>query len=226
MDFATNLLHCLCIPVSQLPNTRHMGASATTEQKTIITEKPPLQPRPRAIAHPSPSDAEVEAMASKIIKILVTTEKSGKALAQSLNDAVQATGWTDWIAKRTLEGLEQTLKTSREKWGPALIEAYDKAVSASNEAFAELVQEVKDHPKEVAAGLLVTLLAIGVVAVLAPVVLEVLGFSAEGPVAESFAAWFQSTYRGYVPKGSLMSFLQRLGMTWRKSGGKILLAKF
>lgn len=33
----------------------------------------------------------------------------------------------------------------------------------------------------------------------------------------SFAAWFQSTYGGLVPKGSLFSYLQRLGMTW---GGK------
>lgn len=30
--------------------------------------------------------------------------------------------------------------------------------------------------------------------------------------AGSFAAEWQSTYAGFVPKGSLFSFLQRLGM--------------
>lgn len=33
----------------------------------------------------------------------------------------------------------------------------------------------------------------------------------------SFAAWWQSTYGGYVPQESLFAFLQRLGMVWRKS---------
>lgn len=30
----------------------------------------------------------------------------------------------------------------------------------------------------------------------------------------SFAAWWQRLYGGYVPKGSLWSFLQQMGMTW------------
>jgi len=31
--------------------------------------------------------------------------------------------------------------------------------------------------------------------------------------AGTFAAWWQRTYAGLVPKGSLFSFFQRLGMT-------------
>ena len=30
----------------------------------------------------------------------------------------------------------------------------------------------------------------------------------------SFAATWQARYAGYVPKGSLFSFFQRLGMKW------------
>ena len=55
-----------------------------------------------------------------------------------------------------------------------------------------------------------------------PWVVEVLGFSELGPVegwspkcVGSFAAWWQSTYAGYVPAGSLFSFFQRLGMVWK-----------
>jgi hypothetical protein len=36
---------------------------------------------------------------------------------------------------------------------------------------------------------------------------------------ESFAAWWQSRYAGYVPKNSWFSFFQRLGMKWGKSVG-------
>jgi hypothetical protein len=32
----------------------------------------------------------------------------------------------------------------------------------------------------------------------------------------TFAAWWQSTYAGEVPAGSLFSFFQRLGMVWRR----------
>ena len=36
----------------------------------------------------------------------------------------------------------------------------------------------------------------------------------------SWAARWQATYMGYVPKGSLFSFFQRMGMTkWRWFGG-------
>jgi hypothetical protein len=67
-----------------------------------------------------------------------------------------------------------------------------------------------------------------------PWVLEALGFAELGPVegeidtsqiakkiliklSGSFAAWWQSTYRGYVTQKSLFSFFQRLGMVWRRS---------
>jgi hypothetical protein len=50
--------------------------------------------------------------------------------------------------------------------------------------------------------------------VIAPWVIEALGFAELGPVEGTFASWWQSTYGGLVPKGSLFSFFQRLGMVW------------
>jgi hypothetical protein len=81
-----------------------------------------------------------------------------------------------------------------------------------------------EHPE------FVTILVLGALVILAPWMLEALGFGAQGPVAGeasddpcgradahercsgSFAAAWQSRYAGYVPAGSLFSFFQRLGM--------------
>jgi hypothetical protein len=71
-----------------------------------------------------------------------------------------------------------------------------------------------------------------------PWAIEVLGFGEFGPIegmlvvvyvqgdifmrcllVGSFAALWQSRYRGYVPAKSLFSFFQRLGMKW---GGKLV----
>jgi len=35
-------------------------------------------------------------------------------------------------------------------------------------------------------------------------------------VVGTFAAWWQSTYKGFVPAKSLFSFFQQLGMVWIK----------
>lgn len=59
-----------------------------------------------------------------------------------------------------------------------------------------------------------TVIALGVLAIVAPWILEALGFAELGPVEGSFAALWQARYAGYVPKGSLFSFFQRLGMKW------------
>ncbi|EXJ55687.1 hypothetical protein A1O7_08616 [Cladophialophora yegresii CBS 114405] len=84
--------------------------------------------------------------------------------------------------------------------GP-LKDAFVKAVDAAA-GFA------RDHP------VWTTLIAVGILAVLLPWAVEALGFGVEGPAARTFAAWWQSRYAGYVPKGSLFSFFQRLGMKW------------
>ncbi|KAK1829432.1 hypothetical protein QBC39DRAFT_263136 [Podospora conica] len=159
-------------------------------------------------------------LAAELLALLIRADKPGKALIQRLHDTATTQGrsWSEWLAERVLHGLEETLKGSHEKWGDALADAYARAVAAVEEKFAELWEYAKEHPKEVAAGVVLTLVAIAVLALLTPWVLELLGFAAEGPLAGSFAAWWQAMYRGLVPRGSLFSLLQRLGMVWGKGG--------
>ncbi|KAK0725571.1 hypothetical protein B0H67DRAFT_598780 [Lasiosphaeris hirsuta] len=205
MDLSSAILACLC----------------------AITEKPPVQARPAVDRTPPRSADDV---AAEIIALLRRAEKPGLALTQQIDDTAGTTGWSEWLAERVLHMLEATLEDGRNKWGEALTNAGEHALETAQEIFRELVQYVKEHPLEIAALVLLSLVALGVLARLVPVVLELLGFGMEGPVegevnpgalllitllTGSFAAWFMSTYRGYVPKRSLMAFLQRLGMTWR-----------
>jgi hypothetical protein len=108
--------------------------------------------------------------------------------------------------------------------GQAMRDAYDTAA----QAVAEVLKFAKDHP------VFVAVVALGILVILAPWAIEVLGFGELGPIegivgplycgrevtscvvfpVGTFAAWWQSTY-GDVPAGSLFSFFQRLGMKWR-----------
>ncbi|KAK3703771.1 hypothetical protein LTR37_014217 [Vermiconidia calcicola] len=69
------------------------------------------------------------------------------------------------------------------------------------------------HP--VFAAAIVTVVAIGILVLLVPWVVEALGFAELGPVEGSFAAWWQSTFPD-AEAGSFFSYLQRLGMRWGK----------
>lgn len=111
----------------------------------------------------------------------------------------------------------------------AVATAYAKPYEAAKvfEHFAE------DH--SLATAVFVTVIAIGVLLILAPLVVEALGLESLGLLrvsvlfllrydgrnpradgsAGTWAAVWQSTYRGFVPKTSLFSYLQRLGMTWK-----------
>ncbi|PTB65195.1 hypothetical protein BBK36DRAFT_1160398 [Trichoderma citrinoviride] len=172
----------------------------------LITEKPRLQSPP---PHKS-----VEETADNIIDILLHAEKSGAVLSAQLDDAVSATGWSEWLAKNVLKKLEGVLKSGRDKMGPAMAEAYDQACEAAEVTFSDLFAYVKEHPVEIAATVLLSLFAFGVLVRLMPLMVELLGFTETGTTAGTFASWWESTYGGYIPKGSLFSYFQRLTMRW------------
>jgi len=81
-----------------------------------------------------------------------------------------------------------------------MAEAFTEATVAA-EAF------VKEHP--VATTMIVTVIALFILAVLTPFILEALGFGAEGVLEGSFAARWQALI-GDVPYGSFFSRLQSL----------------
>ena len=129
-----------------------------------------------------------EHAATRIVEILFTASSSDSviankdtktkspsyfpALTSKINDIVlQAGGWHIWLAQRVLEGMESAIKAGKEM-SPAFAAVYKRACQA-----AEMFEGfVKDHP------VFVTLVVIGILVVLAPYVLEILGFGELGIV--------------------------------------------
>ncbi|KAK4168236.1 putative HTH-type transcriptional regulator YdfL [Cladorrhinum sp. PSN259] len=187
----------------------------------LLNEKPPLHHAPEFPITDRSKQIDAQTI-HDILKTLTTATSAGSALDSELDSIVNTTSWSENLAKRVLNALLDVLKDANEdkraSWGKALTDAYDNTVAVSTVVFEKLHAYARDHPTEaqVAKYVLLALLSYGVLCALAPRILVLLGFGIEGPIEGSFAAWFMSTYGGYVPKGSLMSFLQRLGMTWGK----------
>ncbi|MCJ1248316.1 hypothetical protein MMC30_005533 [Trapelia coarctata] len=151
----------------------------------------------------------IEEAANKIICALNTATKPGVSLDATIQSIVhQAGGWSQYLAERVLSALEAVLRAGTEM-NAALKEAYLKAFEEAKkiEGFVEA------HP--VATTVFCTIIALGVLWILAPYVLGALGFGEE-IVGGSWAARWMSTYRGFVPKGSVFSYLQSLGAKWGK----------
>ncbi|EHK47341.1 hypothetical protein TRIATDRAFT_217762 [Trichoderma atroviride IMI 206040] len=191
-----------------LYNGDHAPSDSPHRTSNIITEKPTLH---------LPINSTIEETAETVIDILLCVEKPGALLSAQLDDAVSGHGWSEWLAQNILKKLEDVLRDEREQMGPAMAEAHDQACKAAEITFLDVFENAKEHPAEIAATVLLSVVAFGVLVRLIPGVLELLGFSELGPVASTFASWWQSTYRGYVHEESLFSFFQRLAMKWAKA---------
>ncbi|KAK7419850.1 hypothetical protein QQZ08_010684 [Neonectria magnoliae] len=189
MDCLSSLLFCA--------GSRNDTAAPKPEpnEKPIITDQPV----------PYSDDA-----AGQIVEILRTAEASGKELEDRLKQVVSVNGWTENLAKSILHGVEKILKDGA-KASSAMTEAAEKATNTA----AEFAKTNPGYTILVTGG---TLIAVGVLVMLIPWVLDALGFCAAGPRLGSFAAeWMAYIARssaGRVTKGSLYAWLQRLGMTW------------
>lgn len=150
-------------------------------------------------AETPPLNTSSDNLASSIVTTVLTSPTTAE-LHKSINEQVSANGWTDALVQKILEGLTAAIKAGASVARPAA-DALGKATAAAA-GFA------KDHPAYA------TLLAVGILFVLLPWVLEALGFGVEGVIEGSWAARWQQTYEGYVPKGALFGFFQRLGAKW------------
>ena len=188
----------------------------------------PIDQKVKAMAtSPRKTDNDV---ADEVVYLLRTAENNGPRLKALVCDIISAEGWTEHIAKAVLGALEYIIQNWREKVGNALREAIDAAEAAADACFIFSME----HPY-LTTGLL-TIVAVGVLVWMAPWAVEALGFGVRGPIAgmifsksfcvllvsvsvltepDTFAAAWQRTYAGFIPKGSLFSFFQRLGMTWK-----------
>jgi hypothetical protein len=198
------ILECLC-----LRRPAHYDALEEQSALDFPHEK---------IHHPQTT----QSLAGDVLSTLYAADINDEHLRQRLQDVVRETGWYESLAASVLNGLENALKAG----GPmnqAMKDAYDKAAQVVEGVWGF----VKEHP------VFFALLALGILVILMPWAIEVLGFGELGPdegmsvivyvqgdilmrclLVGTFAAWWQSTYRGYVPAKSLFSFFQRLGMVW------------
>jgi hypothetical protein len=140
-----------------------------------------------------------ESIASDILTKILNAD-TPESLNKQLSEVISTDGWSDAIAAALLHGLENAIKT-----GAEMAQAAADAVAQSKDA---AISFAKDHP------VYATLLALGVLALLTPWALEILGFGELGPIEGSFAAAWQRRWAGYVPKKALFGYFQRLGMKW------------
>jgi hypothetical protein len=170
----------------------------------------------------------VEDVAEQVFQLIFNAEKNGPSLRAQIKGKVHAEGWTEKIAESILAKLQQVIEQGRNDMGPAMREAVDTASTVVQDVF----QLALDHP--VATTVFCTLVALAILVLISPWIIEALGFGELGPIegdslstiniiflltlllsVGSFAAGWQSTYRGYVSKDSLFAFFQRLRMAWR-----------
>ena len=119
------------------------------------------------------SDEKEERLASDIVDILFASEKAGDDLRKKINGEVHLASWSESLAKRVLNGLIAAIESGKVMMG-RMKEAYDKALE-------EATRFVKEHP--ILTGAIVTMIAIGILVLLAPEIVELLGFTARGPLA-------------------------------------------
>ena len=133
-----------------------------------------------------------EEAADRIVNAFFEANEGGPALLAHMDGiARQAGGWSQWLAEQIRKGMEVALKAGKEM-NAALAAAYDKACEAATvfEHFA------KDHP--LATEIFITVIAIGVLAILAPYVIEILGFGEFGPIEGELASAFRYIMVGGV----------------------------
>jgi hypothetical protein len=171
MESVRAILSCLCGSPESTPD---FFSSAADEK---LSAKPLLSPEYDSFvcAH--------ERLAIDVVTTLLRAEKRGESLKQQLDETVGTFGWSQMLAERILKTLTGAVKEGREKMGPVFVQAYDDAVKAAESHFHKLVQDAKDHPLELVATIIITIIAFGVLVELSPFILELLGFAELGPVA-------------------------------------------
>ncbi|KGO37799.1 hypothetical protein PEX1_090460 [Penicillium expansum] len=147
--------------------------------------------------HPSTDPRSPESIASAIVTKILNADEP-YSLHKELNEEFSTDNWTDAIAQAILRGLENAIQS-----GADMARAASDAATQSRNAAVDFAT---DHP------VYATLIALGILALLTPWALEVLGFGELGPIEGSFAAAWQRTHAGYVPRNALFGYFQRLGM--------------
>jgi hypothetical protein len=117
-----------------------------------------------------PSSPLTGNLANDVVDTILHTKLTGLALQMKLDSVVGAYGWKENVAKWVLEKLTRALEEGHEKLGPAVRDAYHKAVEVAMTVEGFVIE----HP------VFCTVVALGVLALMSPWLLPLLGFAEEG----------------------------------------------
>lgn len=162
-----------------------ISGKATIQNRhyTHLDEKSPLYANYTANEKPTYTDrsptAEEEDMAAQLVDTIFTSPSLPDLHAQ-LQNTINAQSWTETLASAILSALTKALEIGA-PMGNAVKEAYDKAN-------ADVAKWATEHPK--LAAVLVVVIAIGILVVVMPWVIDALGFEAVGPRVGEFDALF------------------------------------
>jgi hypothetical protein len=135
------------------------------------------QPKPIRLssANNNNNNDQTAQTASQFVDTLFSAEKNGPELHQALAEIIQTASLRQYFAQAVFEALQKAIEVAR-PMGIALGETYDKVVREidSIEGF------VKDHP------VMCAVIAIGILVVLSPWVIEALGFAEAGILEGEF----------------------------------------
>lgn len=111
-------------------------------------------------------------VADQVVDAILSADKFGPILQAKLDSIVGCYGWTQKVAEWILYKLSIALKAAHDNLGSVVRDAYHRSwdVAVSIEGF------VTEHP------VFCTVIALGVLVIIAPWVIEALGFAAEGPL--------------------------------------------
>lgn len=154
----------------------------------------PSELHERAIWLFLPVVQSVNPVAVEIHDVLVETEQSGQVLVDGITQYVAEEAaevpdlmeephyWQYEVAQNVLRRIEDTIIYGHECMGPTMSEALRKAADVASEVFAILFEEDEREPNGPAQLELQAVVGFGVLALLYPPFVELMGFSEDGPV--------------------------------------------
>ncbi|KAF2274517.1 uncharacterized protein EI97DRAFT_101126 [Westerdykella ornata] len=191
--------------------------------KTSSRSKHNTDPEKVHLLRPPTPQMSPQHIANQIIDVLLRARRSEKdslnsttsslaspSPAGTVSGPIGTKNWYSTIAEYVLHGMEIAIEK-----GLTFGQAMESAVERARVGAEEFVRE---HP--IWAGVILTVIALGALYLLAPWIIEALGFTELGPLAGTWAASWQSSI-GNVEAGSFFAFLQRLGMVGLHGGSKL-----
>jgi hypothetical protein len=135
--------------------------------------------RPRITGTTQVPEDDTEQAANSFVDTLFVAEKNGTELRLALDGIIRTNGWKQNFARAVFEALQKAIETAR-PMSDALREIYKKVVHILD----DIEGFVKNHQ------ILCALIALGILVLLSPWVIEALGF-AEGGILEGENRPFQ-----------------------------------